>query len=526
MRIFGYKNTDSKNFSSKFSFKQHELELIGAHDLQDLFSQAMQREDGLFCQASMLHSYHYQISFKLHIIPSTQYVGCFELRFFEINNKGVDPITDLPNGWAITSQYQHDLNSRDKNNIHLAYLIFSVDNFSSVNFHYGYHVGDQYLMKIGQLIQNLIGDFGFVVRYHNSRFGILLRDTSGQPQANFEFKVHTLVNELMALFDKAIFINDDIAILRTFSLGVAINWLEFNSFFEMDSATEKAYFMAKARGDSAMYFASKEYAKERILQKSITDLLPKAIKELEIDIHFQPQINLESQQLIGFEVLARWSIEGTGYISPLDFVSTAARLGLNVELDMCILKKACLQINRWHAAGYVVPRVAVNMSAKTLESKFLVDQIVHIINQTQCLAEHIEIEITETDKLTDSLAFIKNLKKLKQLGFAFSMDDFGTGYSSLSLVRTCDFALNKIKLDIEFTEKVCHSLKDQNIIKQIIELSESLGIDVLAEGVEYAEQVEALANMGCDYGQGYYFSKPLLADDASAFMTRSPVNLA
>lgn len=520
VRIFALENIDNIDFSDRIIFLNENKQNNSPQNIHDAFQQVSLVNKGLFFNASLKHRYHYNITFQLHIIQSSTNPDSFELRFFKIVNKGVDLITELPNGWAITNQYSHDIEHIGKDNINLTYIILAVDNFSSINFHYGYQTGDDYLCEVGAILQNILKNDGFVVRYHNARFGILIRDTSDKTTAQFQENAHRIINEIWQRLNQPIKTNEHGDILKPFSIGVALNCCEYISFFDMDAATERAYFMAKSKGESAIEFARLEYAKERILQKAITDLLPKAIDNLAIDIHFQPQHALYDQKLIGFEVLARWYIKDTGFISPLDFVSTAERLGLNLELDICILTKTCRQIDFWKKEGLDVPKIAVNMSAKTLESKVLVEKIIPIVDKAMCSAHQLEFEITETDKITDSLSVVKNLTLLTALGFSFSMDDFGTGYSSLSLLRTFDFALDKLKLDIALTEKVCKEQKDKTFIKQIIELGRTLNIKILAEGIEEKEQLEALTEMGCDYGQGYYFNKPLPAKEAMALMSK------
>ena len=481
-----------------------------------LLSIASESVNGEFVNASLKHKYHYPIDIKANIKLSESFPNSFDIRIFETLNNGADSLTKLANGWAITSQFDYDLAQQQK--MHTGYILFEIDKFSSINFRYGYKTGDQYLIALGKKLTSLCESSDLVVRYSNARFGILIRDFVTDKFSDFQLKFQQLVNQLMDLSKHSIVLDDGIEINKCFSLGVSSDIRSFKNFFELDTATEHAFHISKSCGETSYTYTKPEFAQELIVKKHVIDKLPNVIEHCSIDVHYQPQYELISERLIGFEALARWEIDEIGLIPPVHFVSTAESLGLNVEFDLSILTKVCQQINYWQSIGLQVPLIAVNMSAKSLESANLVERIITIIEKQNCPKDLIEIEITETSQVNNIDLIINNLIQLKRLGLSFAMDDFGAGYSSLNLLRMLDGVLDKLKLDIKLTEMVCAEEIDKAFLEQIIGLGKILNVQILAEGIETEQQKLALIEMGCEFAQGYYFNPPLTALNAEKLL--------
>ena len=282
----------------------------------------------------------------------------------------------------------------------------------------------------------------------------------------------------------------------------------------MEIAAETAMCQAKKHSVSKYCFSTTLITDDLLSKKLIIDELPHAIEQNKINIHYQPQYDLSNGELIGFEALSRWHHEILGNIAPDIFVSIAEEIGLHFEFDLWVFTQVCSQIVKWQEQGLDTPRIAINISFKTLEMTTFISRLVNIIDRTKCPTALIELEITETTSAKNIKTLNDNILQVKRLGISIAVDDFGSGYSSLSLIRTFHLSLNKLKLDRTLIENICNTALDREFTKQIIILSKVLKVKILAEGVENREQYDLLKLLGCDYAQGYYFDKALSKQEA------------
>jgi EAL domain-containing protein (putative c-di-GMP-specific phosphodiesterase class I) len=207
-----------------------------------------------------------------------------------------------------------------------------------------------------------------------------------------------------------------------------------------------------------------------------------------------------------------------GNIPPDLFVPITEEIGLHFEFDLWVFEKVCVQIVEWQKQNIPVPRIAVNISFKTMEMSTLIERLKNILIKTDCSTDFLELEITETSSVNNAKILADNMLAAKSLGMHIAIDDFGTGYSSLSLIRTFHQSLDKLKLDRSLIEQVCNTKLDKDFTKHIIELGKILAVKVLAEGVETQQQLDLLIDIGCDYAQGYYFAKALSKEDILSLM--------
>ena len=235
-----------------------------------------------------------------------------------------------------------------------------------------------------------------------------------------------------------------------------------------------------------------------------------ALERNEFVLHYQPQVDLRSGQVIGMEALLRWHHPEFGMVSPASFIGLAEETGLIVPIGAWVLRTACAQNKLWQRAGAGNLRVAVNLSARQFAQPDLVQSIMGILQETGLAAHHLEIELTESMVMTDVERAIGTLRELKAIGVKLSIDDFGTGYSSLSYLKR--FPIDVLKIDRSFVRDITLDADDAAIVASIISLSHNLNLKVIAEGVETQEQLMYLRQHDCDQMQGYYFSKPLPAD--------------
>ena len=243
--------------------------------------------------------------------------------------------------------------------------------------------------------------------------------------------------------------------------------------------------------------------------------LRKAVENDELVVFYQPLINLEDNKLIGMEALLRWKHPEKGMISPGDFIPLAEETGLIEPIGEWVLEAACTQNKKWQDAGYPPVKVSVNMSVRQFSKKNVAEMISDILKKTGLSPEYLGIEITESIIMQDVKSTIAKLKKLHDMGICLSIDDFGTGYSSLSYLKL--FPINFLKIDRSFVFNITSDSTDAAIATSIILLAHSMNLKVVAEGVETEEQLELLRQQGCDYVQGFFFSKPVAAEEFTPF---------
>jgi len=481
-------------------------------DINQLFSGARQ-SGGVKAQGMLKNQHHYSLHVEVFCQSDLNAKGTFNFFFRILEDKSQDLVTGLPNGWAISSRANHLLNLPAHSLPQLAVIIFKVDNFSTLNFRRGYNVGDEYLTVLGRKLTQLMGKENLVVRFSNAKYGILVEDYNDLRPEQFKEYVTSICQALCDISSSPIELENDVFVHKNFSIGVSEINACYKSYFAMEIATETAMHQAAKFSTSKFIFATSKVTGRLLTKKLIIDDLPQAIAQQHITMHYQPQYCLVSKKVMGLEALSRWDHEYLDYISPAFFVGIAEEIGLHFEFDLFVFKQVCNQIQAWKKLGYDIPRVSINISFKTLEMGSFVSRIEQIINETKCPTDCVEIEVTETTSIKNIDSLFENINQVQQLGIHIAIDDFGSGYSSLSLIRTLHQSLDKLKLDKSLIDNICNTTIDRDVVKQIIELGGVLGLDVLAEGIEHPEQQALLSSLGCKFGQGYLFEKPLPAQD-------------
>lgn len=478
--------------------------------LDHLFKSALSTNGGVFTSAKMFNNLHYAVSVKLHCVYEDNNI--FNLYFSISENKSIDPISKLPNGWALSSRINYLINNQKLSLKHMVLVILESDNFSTINYRYDYGIGDQYLVLLGKILQNTVKGFGFVIRFSNAKYAVLIEDYEKLSQDILYKRIELICQNLCLSLAKPISISNDLQITKSFSIGVSSPGYDYSCYHSMEIAAETEKSKAKKYSINKYFIASSDPAEELLTRKLIIEALPEAIIKNQIEVYYQPQYDMKSRALIGLEALSRWSEPHLGFILPNIFVPITEDIGLHFEFDLWLFEKVCTQIITWQQQQLQIPRVAINISFKTMEMTTFTDRIKYILKKTGCSTHFIELEVTETSSINNTKMLSENMLEVKRLGMHIAVDDFGTGYSSLSLVRTFHSSLDKLKLDRSLVDKICHTELDRNFIRHIIELGKILNLRVLAEGVETQEQLDLLIELGCDYAQGYHFSKALPSD--------------
>lgn len=336
-------------------------------------------------------------------------------------------------------------------------------------------------------------------RINGDEFGILIKDV-GHLQ-DIEVSINSVINAL-----KAPVMVENRELYLTASVGVSIYPFDAEDEGNLFAFANSALTFAKSKGKNNFQYYSREMTEEAFEKYELTNSLRTALEEDQFYMAYQPQYHLSNQKITGVEALLRWKHPEKGLISPVKFIPLAESSGFINLLGEWVLRKACLEIKKCHENGYEDLSVAVNLSSIQLYQPDFVIRLKSILDEIDFDPKKLEIEITESIFMSKSHQVIENLTRIKDMGVRIAIDDFGTGFSSLAYLK--NFKVDKLKIDRSFVKDIPDQ-DDGNIAKLIIDLSQSLGIDVIAEGTETMEQVNFMLENGCKQIQGYYFSKPV-----------------
>lgn len=428
-----------------------------------------------------------------------------------------DMLTRLPNRRFLDTRLPEILAAATKAKRRVGIGFLDLDNFRQINDTLGHSIGDALLSKTAGRIAKSLRRDDLVLRVGGDEFVIILEERRDD--------VETRLRRIRAAVSQPLRIgNYDIKI--TCSIGMAFFPEHGETTAEIVAAADLAMYDAKHNGRDSIATFTPNMADD--LRKKFTRIeeLRKAVERDEFVLHFQPQVDLVSGRISGVEALVRWQHPVEGLLGPAEFIGLAEETGLIVELGESILNKACRQAQAWAAAGLSPVKMAVNISPRQFQGG-LVQQIRSVLKETGLAPSMLEIEITETLIIQDVDTSVRIMRAIKQMGVSLALDDFGIGYSCLGMLKT--FPLSCMKIDRSFLTHLPEKTKDSAIVSIMIQLAGSLGIDVIAEGVETSEQATFLRNAGCPYGQGYYFSRPVPAEaiaDMLAKMALLPTGLS
>ncbi|SCC02876.1 PAS domain S-box-containing protein/diguanylate cyclase (GGDEF) domain-containing protein [[Bacillus] enclensis] len=418
-----------------------------------------------------------------------------------------DQLTGLWNRKALDEHLPLFVQSMEDSGRELSVLYLDLDRFKFVNDTLGLTGGDRVLNKITKRLTTLTNDNCLLYRQGGDEFIYLLKNSSLEETKEKATEVLTLFQQSFLMEGQEFYISPSIGISRYPADGFDGNTL-------IQKAAQ-ALFQVKEKG-RAHYRFYQTYMESSFPNYMIMEShLRKAIEKEELSIHYQPQINLSSGTVDSFEALIRWNNRKFGFVSPGQFIPLAEETGLIHGIGEWVLEHVCLQLRNWRERGNKDVRIAINISPKQFQQEQLVDTIREYLEKYGIPAECLEIEITE-GAMQDTQQTLSVLKKLKELGVFISVDDFGTGYSSLNYLKR--FPIDILKIDQSFVREIGSSQKDSAITTTIIHLAHSLGMEVIAEGVEEEGQVHFLKEANCQKAQGFYFSKPKVPEELEHYV--------
>lgn len=421
-----------------------------------------------------------------------------------------DGLTNLSNRSCFMEQLTQALAQKPPAGT-LAVLFLDCDRFKVINDSLGHAAGDQVLQAIAQRLHPLLSQVTLLSRFGGDEFTILMDDLSDPTQAvTIAETVLSAMQEPFALGNRHLFVGA--------SIGIAYNQSNDCQPEELLRDADTAMYRAKAAGKGCYcIFEPAMHDNARARLQLETDLRV-AIDRQEFQLRYQPIINLTTGALAGFEVLLRWHHPARGIVSPDLFLDVAEETSLITHIDQQTLGKACRQLRQWQRDGIVDPRVtiSVNLSAQQFGQPGLVELVDDLLQAADLSPQNLNLEVTETSILTDVALTQAVLKTLQSRQIGISIDDFGTGYSSLSYLHA--FCFNTLKIDQSFVQSLTPIPTSTGLIPLILSVAKTLDATVIAEGIEYDYQLEQIQAFGCDYGQGYYMSRPLAAEAVPAFV--------
>lgn len=448
----------------------------------------------------------------------TNYCGIFtdlsERKIVEIELEKralTDSLTEVNNRFAYLKKMNSLLESSSliSNKVQHAVFFLDLDRFKQVNDTLGHTTGDLLLVEIAQRIKNLLDSKDLLARYGGDEFVITLRNIR-HPREAAKF-AETVIREI----EKPVLINNQEIFVST-SIGISIYPHDGDTTEDLVNRADKAMYFSKQNGRNgfSFYFDDLNIDTKRVIV--LDSELRKAIENHDFTLSFQPKVSVESNKIVGLEALVRWENEKLGFVSPGEFIPYAEETGLIIPISEIILEKACEELVKLRLAGYSKLPIAINISSIHFQQQNFLESIQKILEKNNTSAHNFEIEVTERTVMNSDSDTIRKLVRLKQLGFKLSIDDFGTGYSSLSyLVR---FPLDYLKIDRSFIQQIVSLDDKQAVVDAIIQMAHRLNMQVIAEGVESVQQLNILREMGCDYIQGYYYSKPVPMDGLIEFL--------
>jgi diguanylate cyclase (GGDEF)-like protein len=427
-----------------------------------------------------------------------------------------DNVTGLPNRRFFKRLLKKAIATSKRHERNFALLDINLDKFMRINTTLGRDIGDKLLVatshRLGSIIrntdvldaQNENTEFGLISHFGADNFIILLNEiNSSDDAAKVARRINSVFNEPFDISGNEIHMS--------VSIGIGIYPEDGDEVEGLLKKTSTALQNAKETGRNCYRFYTDSMNLQSFQRLSMETGLRKAIERNELHLYYQPKISLQDGHITGAEALIRWKHPDMGLVSPIDFIPLAESTGLIVPMTDWVIEEACRQLSEWSKKSFELKSVAINVTPASLLDKNINEHIYKHLRLADFEASRLDLEITESVLLEDVDIVLPIIRELKDFGVSISIDDFGTGYSSLSYLK--QLPISKLKIDQSFIHDILHNNDDAIIVNALISLAHNLGYRVIAEGVEEKEQLDYLKEQGCDVVQGYYFSRPVAADD-------------
>ena len=426
-----------------------------------------------------------------------------------------DPLTALPNRTLLLDRLQQSLARARWHDRKVALLFMDLDRFKTINDSLGHEMGDRLLQEVGTRLRGVLRDGDTVARHGGDEFVLLLEDVASE-------------NDIALIAQKILH-----ALAPPFRIGGHVLHISASigiSYFPADGDDSQillrnadiAMYRAKEAGKNNFKFYTEEMSTRAVERLALENSLRFALERGEFELHYQPQVDITSGSVVGAESLLRWTTPGPGAVSPAEFIPLLEETGLILPVGAWVLREACLQLRRWQQRGRPRLHMAVNLSGRQFDDQTLPGLIQTLVAETGIDPSTLNLEMTESVLMRHSTVVNESLTTLSRAGVRLAIDDFGTGYSSLSYLKR--FPIDILKIDRSFMNDVTSDTDDAHIVTAILGMGASLGLEVVAEGVETMEQCEFLRARGCRVMQGYLFARPMNTRDFSALLEQQPAD--
>nr|WP_308742327.1 EAL domain-containing protein [uncultured Anaerocolumna sp.] len=419
-----------------------------------------------------------------------------------------DQLTGLPNRLAFSDVLDGVMLTLRNEEV-IALMVIDLDNFKIINDTLGHSYGDELLIDVTHRLKQAMDENDFLARMGGDEFCVLTQNFEdvGLYEEKIK-KIQKVFSYPFVLAMKEFFV--------TVSIGITFAPKDGKTTQALIKNMDSAMYAAKDSGKNT-YSYFNDSMKAKLMEKiQLQSELRKAIENEEFVVYYQPQVDLKTDKIVGFEALLRWMHPAKGLIMPNEFIPIAEETGLIVQIGTRVLKEACKQLKFWEEEGFHKLSIAVNISARQFKDLEFVNTIEAILEETNMQPNHLDLEITETIALSDLEYTVKTIDKLEKMGVSFSLDDFGTGYSSMNYLKS--LPVHNIKIDKSFLDTVVDNIPEQKIVETIISLAHSLNLVVIAEGVEQHKQEIFLKSVNCNKAQGYFYSEPVPKEEAGSIL--------
>ena len=415
-----------------------------------------------------------------------------------------DTLTGLPNRMLFMDRIDQSINRATRNGQKFALLYIDIDHFKVINDSMGHDAGDKLLTCVTERLQENLRQSDTIARLGGDEFTVIL-DNLSEPEA-----VISIVQNLLGVLAEKIII-DGRNVHVGASIGVAIYPDDGESFGALLKNADTAMYRAKEKGRNTFQFYTTEMSAAAMRRLELEHCLRSAIEKNQLVVYYQPKFNLKTGRCSGMEALVRWQHPEKGLIPPDEFIPLAEETGLIVPLGESVIEQACAQMSQWKQAGYAIDNLSINVSVRQFREQDLCGLFKQMLERYQLDASVIEIELTESILVEHREKNREVLDQLQSMGLKIALDDFGTGYASMSNLK--DFPIDTVKIDRSFVHGLPDDRESMAIVKAISSLTNALDLALIAEGVETEQQIMFLKDNACFYGQGYFWSKPVPADE-------------
>lgn len=420
-----------------------------------------------------------------------------------------DALTGLPNRLLAKDRFEHALTKAVRENKKVACLFIDLDNFKPINDSLGHAIGDEFLVAISQRLIDSVRKSDTVARLGGDEFLIIIENAESENQ------ISLVCTKLLQSISLSVRVKEHL-LSSTCSIGVSMAPSDGTDFEQVTKQADTAMYYSKDQGKNGFHFYNKAMNAHAQEYLSLLSELKLALEQKQFELYYQPQIDLQSKKIVGAEALIRWNHPEKGMIPPLEFIGLSEKSGFIVELSEWILKAACQHCKQWNQSLNSKIPVAVNISPLHFKRSNFEDVVRNAVKEQRLEPELLELELTESLLVEDSIRMRTVLTNLKHLGVRFSIDDFGTGYSNLGYLRR--MKVEVLKIDQSFIRRLNQNAEDRAIVIAIINMAKGLHLKTVAEGIETDNIVNELLDLECDIGQGYYWSKPLPLQEFLAFV--------